>query len=193
MLRVTNLDYGVTDNDLKELFGEFGGIESTSIFYNREGASTGAGEVVFKGRQSAEKALRKYNGVTLDGKPMRLEILEPVNTSVKSRLGATHVATRVVAASPPMQRQRNSHSGSGAGPVRHERGTRVARGTDRRDGRSSSTRGGGRGGNSTSGPRVRAAPASVDDLDSTLDAYMAQGADASSAAPETSAVADDGE
>ncbi len=39
--------------------------------------------MTFAKRNSAERALRKYQGVTLDGKAMKLEILEAVHPSVK--------------------------------------------------------------------------------------------------------------
>ena len=73
---VSNLGPEVTDEDLKELFVEHGGpIKKAEIFYKQDGTSSGQGEVVFKKRADADKAIKTLNNVPLDGKPLQLALV----------------------------------------------------------------------------------------------------------------------
>ncbi|KAG7947008.1 hypothetical protein I3843_14G071600 [Carya illinoinensis] len=74
-LFLSNLDYGVSNEDLKELFAEVGDLKRYSIHYDRSGRSKGTAEVVFSRRGDAEAAVKRYNNVQLDGKPMKIEIM----------------------------------------------------------------------------------------------------------------------
>ncbi|KAM0891410.1 hypothetical protein ACQ4PT_026427 [Festuca glaucescens] len=74
-LYISNLDYNVSNEDIKELFSEVGDVERYSINYDKSGRSKGTAEVVFTRRSDALAALKRYNNVQLDGKPMKIEFI----------------------------------------------------------------------------------------------------------------------
>ncbi|KAI3824334.1 hypothetical protein L1987_05792 [Smallanthus sonchifolius] len=74
-LYVSNLDIGVTNEDIRELFSEIGELKRYAIHYDKSGRPNGTAEVMFARRSDAFHALKRYNNVQLDGKPMKIDIV----------------------------------------------------------------------------------------------------------------------
>ncbi|KAG8376876.1 hypothetical protein BUALT_Bualt09G0109700 [Buddleja alternifolia] len=150
-LLISNLHYGVSDDDIKELFSGVGDLKRCSVHYDRSGRSEGTAEVVFYRRRDAEAAIKRYNNVQLDGKPMKIEIVG------------------MNMASPPMlpQASLGGYRINRGGPIRNAR----AQG---RGGAIRGSRGGapgmrrGRGGGRGHDEKI-----SAEDLDADLEKYLA--------------------
>ncbi|XP_062195375.1 THO complex subunit 4D-like isoform X2 [Phragmites australis] len=74
-LYISNLDYGVSNEDIKELFSEFGHLKRFAVHYDGYGRPNGTAEVVFTRRSDAIASLKRYNNVLLDGKAMKIEVI----------------------------------------------------------------------------------------------------------------------
>ncbi|KAJ7975840.1 THO complex subunit 4A-like [Quillaja saponaria] len=137
-LYVSNLDYGVSNDDIKVscelvnnsargcipevlvvvmnltthlsfagygscirqlLFSDVGELRRYSIHYDKSGRSKGTAEVVFLRESDALAAIKRYNNVKLDGKPLKIElvgvnlvspaVVPPLTSSMLGRPGGT--------------------------------------------------------------------------------------------------------
>jgi len=167
-LLISNLDFGVNDTDVKELFSEFGPIQKNAIHYDRSGRSLGTAEVIFERRSDAVKAMKTYNNVPLDGQAMQIQLVgaDVERESTSSRLGARNDSGRDF----------GGGSGGGFGGNRNRRddgggfgGNRNRRGDTGRG--SGGSRGRGRGGGGSGSNKK---PMTAEELDAELDAYNAK-------------------
>jgi len=143
---VNNLDYNVSDADIEELFGEFGPLRKASVHYDRSGRSLGSAEITFERRVDAIRALKQYNNVPLDGRPMKIAFVGPGVNALALAQQSNGIDARVQNG----QGQRTTTSGRG-------RGVGGIRG-----------RGRGRGG------ATKPTDVTVEDLDKELDAYVSK-------------------
>ncbi|KAG0577211.1 hypothetical protein M758_5G133500 [Ceratodon purpureus] len=169
-LYISNLDYGVSNDDIKELFSEVGDLKRCSINYDRSGRSKGTAEVVFTRKPDAVAAVKRYNNVQLDGKPMKIEMIGTNLNSGPVPAARTNGAMTIMAGRGRTVSSQALPFARGPGSDRGRGGSVAFRG--RGGGRSAN---GGRGGGGRGGGR--GAPKeekSVEDLDADLESYHAQ-------------------
>lgn len=74
-VHVDNLDFGVTEKDMRELFQEFGTLKKVQLHYDAKGKSQGNCDIVFAKKGDGIRAMKKYNGVPLDGRKMKIDFV----------------------------------------------------------------------------------------------------------------------
>ncbi|XP_028953185.1 THO complex subunit 4D-like [Malus domestica] len=175
-LYVSNLDYGVTNEDIRELFSEIGELKRYAVHFDKNGRPSGSAEVVYTRRSDAFAALKRYNNVLLDGKPMKIEIVGAnAGMPISARVNVTGMHGRkkrtVVMTPGPGNAGGYAMPMVNRGPSRSSRGgNRNGRGKPRGNGSGSGRgRGRGRGGEGRKKPVEK----SVDELDKELDSYHA--------------------
>uniref|UniRef100_A0A1D1YNQ1 RNA and export factor-binding protein 2 n=1 Tax=Anthurium amnicola TaxID=1678845 RepID=A0A1D1YNQ1_9ARAE len=171
-LYVSNLDYGVSNEDIKELFSEIGELKRSALHYDKNGRPSGSAEVIFVRRSDALAALKRYNNVQLDGKAMKIEIIGadtslPVSARVQV-VGANGRGRRTVVMTPRLGR-------AGLANFNIPRGGRVRGAFQPGRGRGG-FRGRGRGGGQGGRGRCRKliVEKSADELDRELESYHAE-------------------
>ena len=69
---VGNLSYGITEEDLRALFAEFGDVSSAKLIIDREtNRSKGFGFVEMSSDDAANKAIDELNGREVSGRALR--------------------------------------------------------------------------------------------------------------------------
>lgn len=82
---VTNLDFRVTESDVREIFQNIGKVKSVVIHYNAQGKSRGTAMVKFGSKAAANKAVNEYHQAEVDGRPMYVRAVAIVSNASQGR------------------------------------------------------------------------------------------------------------
>ncbi|KAI9503181.1 hypothetical protein GGI25_001894 [Coemansia spiralis] len=160
---VSNLDYGVTEADLRALFSQVGPIGKAVINYGANGKSMGTAEVTFRNSMHAALAVEKYNGIHLDGRRMKIEVaFNPMAAA------ATMMMPQMVGS--PLAQKSSAPNGGNKG--KRNVGGRAG---GRTGGGGGSQRTGGQGGNNRRRGGNKEPQPTKESLDADLDSYMQDG------------------
>lgn len=152
-IAINNLDFEVTEADVKEIFQKIGKVKKAIVHYNAQGRSRGTAMVYFANAAHAIKAVNEYHQAEVDGRPMYVKAVATVSASPKKKV--SQKKTRGRRASTPKKKQRSRSQSKG----------RRGRGGKRRGGKK-----GGRG-----GKRKKAPSKTAEQLDKEMEEYHNQG------------------
>jgi len=77
-LYVGNLSYSTTESKLRDMFGEFGEIESVKVITDRDtGRPKGFAFVEMASDEAAQKAISELNGKVVDEREIRVDKAKP--------------------------------------------------------------------------------------------------------------------
>jgi cold-inducible RNA-binding protein len=77
-LYVGNISFNTTNQDLNDLFGTIGTVESANIIEDREtGRSRGFGFVEMASKEDADNAIAQLNGKEVDGRELKVNEAKP--------------------------------------------------------------------------------------------------------------------
>ena len=83
---VGNLTFSVNEDDLKEVFAEFGEIESIKVIKDKfSGQSKGFGFVEMPSNSEADKAIKALNGSPMKGQAMKVNQANPKGNRASAR------------------------------------------------------------------------------------------------------------
>ena len=81
---VSNLSFHTTDEDLKNLFAQFGAVSSAKVITDREtGRSRGFGFVEMDSDDESQKAMAGLNNKEVEGRAMSVSVAKPKKTDNK--------------------------------------------------------------------------------------------------------------
>lgn len=178
---VSNLPYDVTEAMIKEYFQQVvGPIRRATLTYGPDGRSRGVATVEFQKPEHAATAAEKYNGVEVDKRPMKVELVVDPNApaSFADRVGQPNkvAAPKAKAADKPKANAPKTNAPKTNAPKNAARDAG-------RGGR------GGRGGR-RGGAGNRAKPKTAEQLDQEMaDYFDSSSANAAGAAPAAAAPA----
>lgn len=87
-LFVAGLDFAITDNNLKELFSEYGTVESAKVITDRySGQSRGFAFVEMSSQEEAQKCIQNLNNTTVKNRQIIVKIKQDKTEGSNQRKG----------------------------------------------------------------------------------------------------------
>jgi len=75
-INVGNMSFGTNEEELREVFAEFGTVESVKLMTNSEGQSRGFGFVTMADDNEGNAAIRSLNGDEFAGRKLRVNEIQ---------------------------------------------------------------------------------------------------------------------
>ncbi|KAI0596287.1 hypothetical protein F4775DRAFT_565501 [Biscogniauxia sp. FL1348] len=197
-LKVENLHWDLTKDDLEGLFGRIGPILKLELLYDRAGRSEGVAFVTYDRREHATEAIREFDGANAKGQPIRLTIMasaprrNPFDTAHMPGRSLADRITRPRSLSPN-DRSIDRYVPGGGGsrsrsPMPRRRGGGGRRPGARREGGTQNERGGGGGGSGGGHVGRDGRPKKTqEELDAEMDDYFGPSGSTDAVAPATGA------
>ncbi|KAF8307157.1 hypothetical protein DL93DRAFT_148283 [Clavulina sp. PMI_390] len=188
---ISNLHYEVMPSDLKTIFEAIGTLAREPVIkYDRSGRSLGVGFVQFAKLADAKVAIQRLDGVSAKGKPMNIAFDQkrpakggPTPTGPKNSL-----LTRIASAPLVNRVAKSTNDADVPGTAPKDKAPRAPR-QPRKGGAAAGGKGDAGGAQKKSKPaRVPKLPATAEDLDKELQAYLEEDK-TGGAAPATTAAA----
>jgi len=85
-ISITNLDFAVTEADVREIFSKVGKVKKAVVHYNARGKSRGTAVVSFGNATAAGKAVKEYHQAEVDGRPMYVKLLSTSGAASPKRV-----------------------------------------------------------------------------------------------------------
>ncbi|KAI9904701.1 hypothetical protein N3K66_001230 [Trichothecium roseum] len=83
-IRIANIHYDLTEEDLDELFTRIGPITKLALRYDRAGRSEGVAFVTYESDRDAREAIKQFDGANANGQPIRLTLAGPARNPFDS-------------------------------------------------------------------------------------------------------------
>jgi RNA recognition motif-containing protein len=85
-LYIGNLPYGVTEDDIRTKFSEFGELANVNLVMDRfTGESKGFGFIEYASNSDADKAIKSMNGAQFGGRALKVNQAKPKENQARSR------------------------------------------------------------------------------------------------------------
>jgi len=166
-VHVDNLDFGVTEKDMQELFSEFGRLKKVQLHYDSKGKSQGNCDLFFARKGDGIRAIKKYNNVPLDGRKMRLEVVGAPATAVINRVSKPAPKQQM----SPAKKKKLAAAKGKKGPVGKNRQDKPGNKPGQKKKLLIKKKGGKAGAKKDEKPKL-----TEEQLDKQLDAYLTKGA-----------------
>eukprot|EP01111_Echinosteliopsis_oligospora_P011914 TRINITY_DN402_c0_g1_i3.p1 TRINITY_DN402_c0_g1~~TRINITY_DN402_c0_g1_i3.p1 ORF type:complete len:276 (+),score=112.73 TRINITY_DN402_c0_g1_i3:112-939(+) len=176
-LSVSNLNFNVTEEDVRELFEAVGEVKKVSIKFDKSGRSVGKATVVYIHKGDAIKAIREYNKRELDKQVMNVEMVETTDIGAR-QMGKIDKEAKILISVPAGGRGGGRRvtlpGGSGGQGRRLTIGRATARSSHGGSSGGGRRSGGGGGKGKGGGKGGRGKPKSAEELDAEMDEYKQQ-------------------